>query len=47
MNMKRIIRIAVCLLLSALTLLSVASCVGEGNEQEQVTGPMKDPIDDN
>lgn len=45
--MKRIIRIAVCLLLSALTLLSVASCVGEGNEQEQVTGPMKDPIDDN
>ncbi len=47
MNMKRIIRIAVCLLLSALTLFSVASCVGEGNEQEQVTGPMKDPIDDN
>ena len=47
MNMKRIIRIAVCLLLSALMLLSVASCVGEENEQEQVTGPMKDPIDDN
>ena len=45
--MKRIIRIAVCLLLSALMLLSVASCVGEENEQEQVTGPMKDPIDDN